>query len=94
MGSAVRWLGARELLDRLPALLGASVRVIPAPCIGRCEQAPAAVVHQNPMAFATIETVAQAVKANARTHHHDDYLGLESYIKAGGYAPAARLPLG
>ena len=43
-------------------------------------------VHQNPMAFATIETVAQAVKANARTHHHDDYLGLESYIKAGGYA--------
>jgi formate dehydrogenase beta subunit len=30
--------------------------------------------------------VAQAVKANARTHHHDDYLGLESYIKAGGYA--------
>lgn len=85
-GLSCEMAGARQLLDRLPALLGASVRVIPAPCIGRCEQAPAAVVHQNPIACATIETVAQAVEANARTHHHDDYLGLESYIKAGGYA--------
>ena len=34
------------LLAKLPALLGAEVRVIEAPCVGRCEQAPVAVVHQ------------------------------------------------
>src|SRR5580765_8955377 len=33
--------GALPLLEKLRATLGAGVRVIPAPCIGRCEQAPA-----------------------------------------------------
>ena len=42
--------GAQDLLARLPTLLGADVRVIPAPCVGRCEQAPVVVVHQHPVA--------------------------------------------
>src|SRR5258705_7476567 len=33
--------GAQQLLDKLPALLGPGVRVIAAPCIGRCAEAPA-----------------------------------------------------
>ena len=39
--------GAKELLERLPRTLGPNVRVIAAPCIGRCETAPAVVVGQN-----------------------------------------------
>src|SRR5438093_7699814 len=54
-GLSCELAGARELLDRLPALLGRDVRVIAAPCIGRCEQAPAAVVGQNPVPRATCE---------------------------------------
>src|SRR5258706_664569 len=34
--------GASELLNRLPARLGNDVRVIPAPCVGRCDAAPVA----------------------------------------------------
>ena len=61
--------GALDLLARLPAILGRDdVRVIAAPCIGRCEQAPAVVVHQNPVPFATLDTVAQAVNAHAKDH--------------------------
>ncbi len=61
--------GAQDLLERLPAILGRDdVRVIAAPCIGRCEQAPAVVVHQNPVPFATLESVAQAVSAQAKDH--------------------------
>ena len=45
--------GARDLLDRLPAMLGPDVRVIPAPCVGRCHAAPVAVVGQNPVDAAT-----------------------------------------
>ena len=61
--------GAQDLLARLPAILGRDdVRVIAAPCIGRCEQAPAVVVHQNPVPFATLESVAQAVSAQAKDH--------------------------
>ena len=61
--------GAQDLLARLPAILGRDdVRVVAAPCIGRCEQAPAVVVHQNPVPFATVESVAQAVQAQAKNH--------------------------
>jgi len=49
-GLACQLAGAQDLLARLPDLLGvagrADVRVIAVPCIGRCEQAPAAAVHQ------------------------------------------------
>jgi len=53
--------GAQDLLARLPALLGAAgrddVRVIAAPCIGRCEQAPAVAVHQRAVPLATADKV-------------------------------------
>ena len=67
MASAVRWAGAKQLLERLPALLGREVRVIAAPCVGRCEQAPVAVVHQKPVPSASLETVREAVKAGQRS---------------------------
>ena len=41
--------GSHELLAKLPALLGTGVRVLHAPCVGRCETAPVAVVGQNPI---------------------------------------------
>jgi formate dehydrogenase beta subunit len=55
--------GARDLLAKLPTVLGADVRVVAAPCIGRCEQAPAVAVHQAAVPFATIDKVSQAVAA-------------------------------
>jgi formate dehydrogenase len=59
-GLACEMAGAQDLLARLPALLGADVRVVAAPCMGRCEQAPAVVVHQTPVPFATPESVVYA----------------------------------
>jgi len=61
-GLACELAGAQDLLARLPALLGAQdVRVVAAPCIGRCEQAPAVAVHQQAVPFATVEAVVSAV---------------------------------
>ncbi len=62
-GLSCELAGAQNLLTRLPAILGAEVRVVAAPCVGRCEQAPVAVVHQNPVLLATPEAVAQAVNS-------------------------------
>ena len=63
-GLACELAGAQDLLARLPTLLGnPDVRVIAAPCIGRCEQAPAVVVHQCPVPFATPEAVVLAVNS-------------------------------
>ncbi len=63
-GLSCELAGAKDLLARLPVLLGrADVRVIAAPCLGRCEQAPVAVVHQCPVPLATPEAVAAVVNA-------------------------------
>jgi formate dehydrogenase len=67
-GLSCEMAGADRLLERLPAILGRDVRVVSAPCVGRCEQAPAAVVHQRPVARATEATVAAAAAALERLH--------------------------
>ena len=83
--------GAKQLLAKLPSLLGADVRVISAPCVGRCEQAPVAVVHQNAVPHATTDNVAAAVKANATQQAWPDHVDLDAYVAEGGYALAASL---
>ena len=77
--------GADELLKKLPAILGTKVRVIPAPCVGRCEQAPVVVVGQNALGGANEATVKAAVKAKESTHPLPRYAGYKAYVKAGGY---------
>src|SRR5580698_9603668 len=87
--------GSHNLLANLPALLGTGIRVLHAPCVGRCETAPVAVVGQNPIPHATGELVTEAVEYGRVTHPakvgvvtpgHIDYAG---YRAAGGYALAA-----
>jgi formate dehydrogenase len=84
-GLSCEMAGAQQLLEKLPALLGREVRVVAAPCIGRCEQAPAAVVGQNPVPCATPQKVAECVKQGATRHEPEGYTGLSQYRAAGGY---------
>jgi NADH:ubiquinone oxidoreductase subunit F (NADH-binding)/NADH:ubiquinone oxidoreductase subunit E len=60
--------GAQDLLKRLPDVLGKDVRVLHAPCIGRCEQAPAATVGQHPVPNASVEKIVQLVQRKDVTH--------------------------
>jgi len=94
--------GSHDLLHKLPALVGKDVRVLHAPCVGRCETAPVAVVGQNPVPFATPDKVIKLIKAGAVTHPegagahsvtpaHIDYA---AYRKSGGYALAAACAAG
>jgi formate dehydrogenase beta subunit len=85
-GLSCEMAGALELLAALPAILGREVRVLHAPCIGRCEQAPAAVVGQNPVPQATADKVAATVKAGAVSHEPESYIDLAAYQAQGGYA--------
>src|SRR5499427_5015056 len=57
--------GSHALLEKLPSILGKEVRVLHAPCVGRCETAPVAVVGQNPVPRATTEKVAALVAAKS-----------------------------
>ncbi len=85
-GLSCEMAGARALLERLPAMLGREVRVLGAPCVGRCEQAPAVVVGQHPLAQASCESVAAAVAAGHTTHVPAPYTGYAAYREQGGYA--------
>ena len=93
-GLSCEMAGAQDLLARLPQILGAAVRVIPAPCIGRCEQAPAVAVHQRPVAGATAETVGavacEALAGGTRTDDVTSALDLDAYRASGGYALLAQ----
>ncbi len=85
-GLACEMAGARDLLAKLPALLGREVRVIAAPCVGRCEMAPVAVVHQRPVEHANAQTVAACVKADQRFADVPSAISFDAYRAQGGYA--------
>jgi formate dehydrogenase len=77
--------GSNELIKGLKQSLGDKVRVIPAPCVGRCEQAPVAVVGQNPVPQATVDKVKPLVAANKDKCAVGKYLSYAEYRKNGGY---------
>lgn len=77
--------GAGDLLERLPALLGMDIRIVAAPCIGRCEQAPVAMVGQHPIGRATVERVLEAVNTKAIYDHPGQYIDYTEYVGQGGY---------
>ncbi len=78
--------GADALLARLPALLGREVRVLPASCLGRCEAAPAVLVHRHAVAPASVESVAAAVQCGARDEVVSGHVAYGAYRAGGGYA--------
>ena len=99
---ACEMAGSNELLAKLPGILGKGVRVLHAPCIGRCETAPAAAVGQNPLPYASLEKISALVQARAvkhpapgsrESHPHLDivspaYVDYAAYRAKGGYALA------
>ena len=78
--------GSRELIAGLQQALGDGIRVQPVPCVGRCAQAPVAVVGQNPVDAATTGRVVQAVAGGETEAPLPDYLSFANYVAAGGYA--------
>ena len=62
-GLSCSMAGAGELLATLQARYAMPIRVIAAPCIGRCEQAPAVCAGQHAFGPATPEKVAQVIAA-------------------------------
>jgi NADH:ubiquinone oxidoreductase subunit F (NADH-binding)/NADH:ubiquinone oxidoreductase subunit E len=79
--------GATPLLSQLQATLGTSnINVVAAPCMGRCEQAPVAVVHQHEIGHASVEAVMQVAHDEALEAVVPNYIDLEAYVAQGGYA--------
>jgi len=90
-GLSCEMAGAQNLLARLTDLLGsADVRVIAAPCLGRCEQAPVAVVHQRPVLHASPEAVVLMINSAAAP---EEYAQDDTNFIANSYAEKSVSPL-
>ena len=87
--------GSDSLLRQLQRDLVGDVQVVNVPCLGRCEQAPAAQVGQQAVSLVTTEKVAHLVAQN-----HTQPLALphalryDDYKNAGGYQLAQQVAAG
>ncbi len=77
--------GAQKLLADLPAKLGPNVRVVRAPCMGGCHNAPVAAIGHALHEHATLDSIATAAATKATHPHLPNYVDLAAYRKSGGY---------
>jgi len=78
-------LGGEQLLAALPGRLGDGVRVVRAPCMGGCHNAPVAAIGHALHEHATLDSIAAAVSAGHMHPEIPDYIGLDAYRAGGGY---------
>jgi len=79
--------GAQQLQAALEdGLDPTEVRVVRAPCMGRCDTAPVLEIGHNHIDNATPEKVQAAIAADDTHVHIPDYQDLNAYLKDGGYS--------
>ncbi|TPI53550.1 MULTISPECIES: NAD(P)H-dependent oxidoreductase subunit E [unclassified Mesorhizobium] len=87
--------GADTLLAELQAGADpAAIRVMRAPCMGRCAGAPAARIGHREVDQATAEGLRRMAAAAETGVNVPDYVGLEAYRQAGGYQLLQRVRIG
>ncbi len=87
--------GSEALIGALEASLGEGIRVQRVPCVGRCDQAPVAVVGQYTVDIATPDAVKSAVDAgNTMQPMPEDSIDFDAYRTDGGYQLYDRLLAG
>ena len=78
--------GAENLVNELQNFYSDQpVRVQRVPCVGRCAEAPIAVVGKNPINHAKLETVRNVVETGKTDAPVSDYITYNNYINSGGY---------
>src|SRR5205807_8938664 len=77
-------LGGEKLLHELQNTAGPGIRVVRAPCVGRCDTAPAAEVGHNFVDHATVSNVLATAKAGDSHAHMPKYVDFEAYVAACG----------
>lgn len=82
---ACQLVGAEALADALEKSATADLRILRAPCMGRCEMAPVAEVGHNHIGNATEAQLLAAATNGITAPQLPDYIDYQSYIKEGGY---------
>lgn len=78
--------GAQQLIQKLSAHFhGKALKIEHVPCIGRCEQAPAACLGQHEIGHADVNKIELAFQQNAIAALHNNHIDYTHYQTQGGY---------
>lgn len=78
--------GAEQLYTALDTTTGGGVRVLRAPCMGRCQSAPVAEVGHRHVDRATAESIRAVIDSGDRNPLMPAYQDLETYRAGGGFS--------
>ena len=77
--------GAHKLLEDLKSNENKNIKVVPGPCMGRCDVAPTVCVGKNYVDQASTQSVIETIKNKDFEALIPDYIELDQYKKDGGY---------
>ena len=77
--------GAQKLLSDLKSSENKNIKVVPGPCMGRCDVAPTVCVGKNYVDNASASKVEKVIQENRFEAVVPNYISLDEYKKNGGY---------
>ena len=86
--------GAHKLLQDIKKLENKNIKVVPGPCMGRCNVAPTVCVGKNYVDVANFDKVKKTIDEKNFKPFIPDYINLSSYKKKGGYEIANKIKNG
>ncbi len=86
--------GAHKLLQDIKKLENKNIKVVPGPCMGRCNVAPTVCVGKNYVDVANFDKVKKTIDEKFFDPFIPDYINLSSYKKKGGYEIANKIKNG
>ena len=86
--------GAHKLLQDIKKLENKNIKVVPGPCMGRCNVAPTVCVGKNYVDVANFDKVKKTIDEKNFDPFIPDYINLSSYKKKGGYEIADKIKNG
>ncbi len=86
--------GAHKLLKDIKKLENKNIKVVPGPCMGRCNVAPTVCVGKNYVDEANFDKVKKTIDEKTFDPFIPDYINLYSYKKNGGYEIASKIKNG
>ncbi len=86
--------GAHKLLQDIKKLENKNIKVVPGPCMGRCNVAPTVCVGKNYVDVANFDKVKKTIDEKNFDPFIPDYIKLSAYKKKGGYEIANKIKNG
>ena len=77
--------GAQKILTNLQTIDNKNIKVVPGPCMGRCDVAPTVCVGKNYVDHATPEKVIESIANKNFDAKLPEYITYQEYLKEGGY---------